>query len=416
MSRRITMALAGPIVAGAVLLPARPLSGQSEVETIHSSEYGTTVRFRDEDGVLVERFLSPGGHGTIPFISDRFLDDDGDMVRKETRYRDGRRLTEHFAYVRPLPDGGKSLFARARNMSREKKDDFLSRLPPPPITSQNLRRGQSHPADETPLDSGHPWGHHWKESADGVTLTTFRLLHQEIEVESVRLDESWLRLSDSRGGVRYDHYTETATLERPEEGGHSPPLRAVASQDALGRIVQVVTNDEGYPIETWYGETLVARYHYAHVDGVLPLPPWGGLGDFWVELIDARTNRLLLDSRALPVTSAKPIFSALGETGLEDGLIQSVGDDLFAVVTVDETPFHSGGYALLPLGEEPMWRTIQAAGTEAPELRSLVHYTDDRLRIEFRFDHAELVVEAPRRGSSPIKVTWPQDIVLPLLK
>ncbi len=64
------------------------------------------------------------------------------------------------------------------------------------------------------------------------------------------------------------------------------------------------------PTETWYGETLVARYHYVHVDGVRPLPPHGGLGTFWVELIDARTGKRLLDSRTLPTTSARPLFSA----------------------------------------------------------------------------------------------------------
>lgn len=29
------------------------------------------------------------------------------------------------------------------------------------------------------------------------------------------------------------------------------------------------------------------------------------------------------------------------------------------------------------MGEGPVWRTVRAAGTEATELRSLVHYTDD---------------------------------------
>jgi len=91
-------------------------------------------------------------------------------------------------------------------------------------------------------------------------------------------------------------------------------------------------------------------------------------------------------------------------------VIESVDDELFAVVHHD---VFVGRYALLPLGEGPVWRTAQAAGTEAPELRSLVHYTDDRLKVEFRFDQTDLVVEAPRRGPSAITINWPQDITLP---
>ena len=80
-------------------------------------------------------------------------------------------------------------------------------------------------------------------------------------------------------------------------------------------------------------------------------------------------------------------------------------------------------YALLPLGEDgPVWRTIRAAGTEAQELSSLVYYTDDRIRVEFQLKNSyingpssDLVVEAPRRGSSAIRVTWPKGITLPLL-
>ncbi|MXX60251.1 MAG: hypothetical protein F4112_12285 [Holophagales bacterium] len=148
------------------------------------------------------------------------------------------------------------------------------------------------------------------------------------------------------------------------------------------------------------------------MDGVRPLPPRGGLGDVWVELIDARTGKRLLDSRALPTTSSRPLFSAGGSTiKWAVGVIESVDDELFAVV--ENRGIVGGNYALLPLGEGPVWRTVFAAGTEADELSSRVHYTDDRLRIEFQFDHTDLVVEAPRRGASPIKVTWPKDITLP---
>ena len=127
-------------------------------------------------------------------------------------------------------------------------------------------------------------------------------------------------------------------------------------------------------------------------------------------------GKRLLDSRALPTISARPLFSA-GGTRIESGVIESVDDELFAVVNHD---FFVGRYALLPLGEGPVWRTVAAAGTEASELRSLVYYTDDRLRIEFRLGHTpesfntDLIVEAPRRGSSAIKVSWPEDITLPL--
>ena len=89
-----------------------------------------------------------------------------------------------------------------------------------------------------------------------------------MEVESVRLgkkrpDEQWLRITDSRGGLRHDRLTETAKLE--QNCGDGPwscdevVYPAVASYDAVGRIVHVVTNDEGYPTETWYGEILRRR-------------------------------------------------------------------------------------------------------------------------------------------------------------
>lgn len=410
MLRGIIQALAITLVAGAVLPPSVPLSAQTEVETISSGEFGTTVRFRDDNDVLVERSsVSGAGAGASPSTRDSFFDDHGNVEREVIRYSDGREVTEILAYGRPSPNGGKDFpVARGRNMSREKVEGFLSRLPPLPGTSRktelDLYRGLPRSADATASDPGHPWGHHWKERDDGFARTTFRLLHQEMEVESVRLAKNRLRISDSRGGVRHDHFTETAWLD---ESCDCVAFPAVASYDALGRIVHVVTNDEGYPTETWYGETLLARYHYAHVDGVRPLPPHGGLGDLWVELIDARSGKRLLDSRAVPTTSARPLFSALG---VGPGLIQAVDDELFAVLNHNVIV---GRYALLPFDEGPVWRTVQAAGTEAPELRSLVHYTEDRLRIEFRFDHTDLVVEAPRRGASPIKVTWPQDITLP---
>ncbi len=415
--KRIAMALASTLAAGAVLFPPRPLSGQS-VETIYSGEYGTTVRLRNEDDALVERSSTGSGVGFIPYTREALLDDNGDVEREVVRYQNGKTETEHLAYGRPRPDGGKSFFARARNMSRKEMDEFLSRLPPPPAVSKEaelaLFRGRSRPGGETSPGSGHPWGYHWIESDGDSTRTTFRLLHQEIEVELVRLGENRWRVSDNGGGMRHDYFTRTALLER--ECDHCLPFPAIASYDASGRIVHVVTNDEGYPTESWYGETLVARYHYAEIDGVRSLPPLGDLGDFWIELIDARNGRRLLDSRALPARSTKPVFSASGNLTVDGlGMIQSVGDELYAVVTVMEPPIRRGLYALLPLGEGPVWRTILAAGTEAPELRSLVHYTDNRLRVEFRFDHTDLVVEAPRRGSSPIRVVWPQDITLPLL-
>lgn len=435
MSKRTIRALAGAAaVAGAVLLPARPLSAQTEVEIVHANEEGGVLRFRDDDGVLVERFWWDAAAGDSPVTSDDFFDEYGNVERSVTRYADGRSLMEHFAYGRSLPDEGERFpVAQGRNMTREKMDEFLSRLPPLPGTSRkaalDLYRGRPRPADETSPDPGHPWGHHWKERGDGFARTTFRLLHQEMEVESVRLgkkrlDEQWLRITDSRGGLRHDRLTRTPHLEQDcnvryhageKRRQRSPwscdvvPLPAVASYDAVGRIVHVVTNDEGYPSETWYGETLVARYHYAHVDGVRPLPPHGGLGYFWVELIDARTGEHLLDSRTLPTTSAKPLFNA-GGTYIKSGVIESVDDELFAVVRHD---VFVGLYALLPLGEGAVWRTVEAAGTEATELRSLVHYTDERLRIEFRFDQTDLVVEASRRGSSAVRVTWPKDITLP---
>ncbi len=428
MSKRTIQALASALaVVGAVLLPSRPLSAQTEVEIISATEYGAIVRFRDDDGVLVERFSASDPRvGVSPFTEDSFFDEYGNVERVVTRYLNGRSVTEHRAFGRPLPDGGERFpVARGRNMSREQMERFLARLPPLPGTSRktelDLYRGRPRPVDGAASGPAHPWGRHWKERDDRFARTTFRLFHQEMEVESVRLgkkrlwDEGWLRITDSRGGLRHDHLAKTARLEQDCDVPWScdtVPLPAVASYDAVGRIVHVVTNDEGYPTETWYGETLVARYHYAHVDGVRPLPPHGGLGDFWVELIDARTGKRLLDSRALPTTSAKPLFSAAGTT-IKSGVIESVDEELFAVVKHHDVFLRR--YALLPLGEGPVWRTALATGTEASDLNSLVHYTDDRLRIEFRFDHTDLVVEAPRRGSSAIRIRWPEDITLPLL-
>jgi len=76
-----------------------------------------------------------------------------------------------------------------------------------------------------------------------------------MEVESVRLgekrlDEEWLRITDSRGGLRHDRLAKTARLEQNCDGPwacDTVVLPAVASYDAVGRIVHVVTNDEGYP-------------------------------------------------------------------------------------------------------------------------------------------------------------------------
>jgi len=289
-------------------------------------------------------------------------------------------------------------------------EDLLSRLPPLPRTSHrtefDLWRG-TYRDGKAPE---HPWGYHWKEGDGGEfpDRTVFRLLHQEMEVESERVGRNQLRISDSRGGQRHDTHWETSTLE---SDCHCIPFHAVASYDALGRIVHVVVNDDGYPTETWYGETLMARYHYAHVDGVRPLPS-GGSDYFWLELLDARTGGRLVDTRALPTTSSRPSFHAGGHG--DWGVIEAVGDALFAVVNHNTL---GGGhrYALLPLGEGPVWRTVWAAGTEHLELFSLVNYTDDRLRIEFQLDHSDLVVEAPRRGDGAITVSWPQDITLPVL-
>ena len=439
MSKRITRAPAGALaVAGAVLLPSGPLPAQTEVEIIHANEYKTVARFRDNDGFLVERFSVSGEDvGVSPFTEDSFFDEHGDVERVVTRYADGRSATEHRAYGRPSPDGGERFpLARGLNMSREQMDHFLSRLPPLPGTSRKaeaeLYRGRPRSVDGTAPGVVHPWGHHWKERGDGFARTTFRLLHQEMEVESVRLgkkrvrlgekrlDEEWLRITDSRGGLRHDHLAETAwrcnagepLRHRVPWSCDVVPARAVASYDAVGRIAHVVTNDEGYPTETWYGETLVARYRYGQVEAARPLSPHGNLADVWVELIDARTGKRLLDSRALPSTSARPLFSAVAAT-IESGVVKSVDDELFAVVKHGDVV--GGRYALLPLGEGPVWRTVLAAGTELSELSSVVHYTDDRLRIEFRFDHTDLVVEAPRRGSSAITINWPKDITLPFL-
>ncbi len=382
-----------------------------DTELADDGDGWVVVRFRDESGQLIERLYAE--RHTI----DDYIDGEGKMTKRVVRHSDGRvdsiaraYREVHGVHGRPASEAEAVVFAQGINLDRETFQDFLARLPPPPIASSEAQRslmhGRPRPVDETSTVE-HPWRRHLKEGdfSSRARRTDVRLLHRELQVESVRLGESWLQFSDSLGGRRFDRYTRTSQLE---VDGHSPPVRAVASHDAMGRIAHVVTNDDGYPTETWYGETLVARYHYAHVDGVAPRPSDGRLGDFWFELLEPLTGRRLLDSRALPIVSDEPRFSALS------GLIESVDDDLFVVV--NHGPWGER-YALLPLGEGPIWRAVLAAGTEDPSLRSQVYYTDDRLRIEFRFrgQRTDLVVEAPRRGSSSIKVRWPRDIELPLL-
>ncbi len=362
-----------------------------EAELIHSARGLATVRFQDRGGRLVERALFADGK-----TSDHYFDGSGRLVKHVVRYSDGRVDVDDLLYGHPQdevrPEGahimspGEDAFATGRNLTQQEFDDFLARLPPPPQSPYAF------------LDSEHPWGYDRREGA----RTDFRLLHQEMAVESARIGERWLRITDSRGGVRHDYYTKNI-----EEGG-----RHVGSFDALGRIAHVVTNDEGYLAQVWYGENLVASYHYVPVEAE-------GLAAFWFELVDARTGRQLLDSRSLSIAAAQPRFSALG------GAVESVDDEIFAVVNHDLRDHGVRGgerYALLPLHEGPVWRTVLVAGTEEHELRSRVHYTDDRLKVEFLLNsyfngnfYPDLVVEAPRRGSSPIKVTWPQDITLPLV-
>lgn len=227
MSKRTTNALASTLAAiGAVLLPSRPLPAQTEMETISSSEYGSIIRFRDDDGVLVKRFSASGvGVGASPFTRDSLFDEYGNVEREVTHYPDGRSVTEHRAFGRPLSDGGETIpLARARNMSREEMYGFLSRLPPLPGASRrtelDLYRGRPRPDGEATSGAGHPWGHHWKERDNGSTRTIFRLLHQEMEVESVRLEENRLRMSDSRGGAtpRQPHRDRMARPELPLRG------------------------------------------------------------------------------------------------------------------------------------------------------------------------------------------------------
>jgi len=306
-------------------------------------------------------------------------------------------------------------------MSREEMEEFLFRLPPlpgvPSMTGVHLTQGQQRPGD--PAIPAHPWGYHWRESGgrfpDGslnpYSRTEFRLLHQEMEVESVRLDERWVKVSDNRGGVRHDYLTKAPRRElncAPEHIGTHSCHRgwvqpSVASHDASGRIVHVVTNDEGDPIEIWYGEVLVARYHHhERADGVR---------DYWFELLDTRTGQRLLDSRALPPSRAgRPHFSVYG------GVIQSVDDKLFVVVRhYLPTGFT---YARLPLEEGPIWRHVRAGGGSL-DVAAFVYYTDTRLRIEsfggVGTSGSPLVVEAPRRGDGAVTVSWPEDITLPVL-
>ena len=358
--------------------------GQSEpwpesAETLYNGDGFVTVGFHDDSGRLVKRTLSDDGE-----VYDRRFDGSGRPVKYVTRYPDGRVDVDDLFYGH-AEDGvspreacvmvpGKIAFAIGRNLTQEELNDFLARLPPPPRAPYAF------------LEPQHPWGYNLRE--EGVRAS-FRLLHQEMVVESVRLDARWVQITDSRGGMRHDY------TENHEEGS-----RHLGSFEASGRIAQVVTNDEGDLVEVWYGDNLVALHH--RLDG--------DRDAFWFELVDARTGRRLLDSRTLPTTAARPRFSALG------GLVESVDDELFGVV-----PDTDGErYALLPLHEGPTWRTVLVAGTEEPQLRSLVYYSDDRLRIGFLLNSyfngdfwPDLVVEAPRHGSSAIQVIWPQGIALP---
>ena len=369
--------------------------GQSEpwpesAETLYNGDGFVTVGFHDDSGRLVKRTLSDDGE-----IYDRRFDGSGRPVKYVTRYPDGRVDVDDLYYGHAEDEvyserahvmiPGKAAFAIGRNLTQEEFNDFLARLPPPPRAPYAFLEPQ-HPWGYNFLEPQHPWEYNLREE---VARTSFRLLHQEMVVESVRLDERWVQITDSHGGMRHD-YTENL-----EEGN-----RHVGSFDASGRIAQVVANDEGDLIGVWYGDNLVALHH--RLDG--------DQDAFWFELVDARTGRRLLDSRTLPTTAAQPRFSALG------GLVESVDDELFGVVTDAD----GERYALLPLHEGPTWRTVLVAGTEESQLRSLVHYSDDRLRIGFLLNSyfngdfwPDLVVEAPRHGSSAIQVVWPQGIALP---
>ncbi len=333
-------------------------------------------------------------------------------------YGDGRSVTEHLAYGRPSLDGEKSLFARARNMSRDKMDDFVSRLPSPlgvPRKAElDLYRGRRRPAGESSSDFGHPWGHHWTESVGGHTRTSFRLLHQELEVESVRPDDRWLRISDNRGGVRHDYYTKTAVLE---QGGHSPSVPAVVSYDAHGRIVHVVTNDEGYPTETWYGETLVAltrglRSAWKSVDCPAPVGwprscPCSGRG--WRLGPGVRCRVLPCRAVTAPGNVDPPLRRSLGQHHLRSAESATLAVDFLDVSGRTVIEIGPGGGVLTRLLLERGARRVMACELDpswAFALRRRVGERRIRLAVgdacDLAFEHAP--VAARVAGNLPYNV------------
>jgi len=95
MSKRtIGLVLASAVVAGLQVSVTSSVSAQTDVEIIFRDEDVTETRFRDEDGILVERFTSR----EAGFTEDKFFNEEGDVVTKKIRLLDGTTLTEHWVY------------------------------------------------------------------------------------------------------------------------------------------------------------------------------------------------------------------------------------------------------------------------------------------------------------------------------
>ncbi len=154
----------------------------------------------------------------------------------------------------------------------------------------------------------HPWCGCVRKPNENTLTTTLDILGQRMTVVAVQHSDERFELTDDWGGSRTDIVRNSASIGGEEGGGKKP---AVTSFDQLGRIVhrivQMVTNDMGFPVETWFGETLVVRYHYPQLAASEVLKS-GGVRGLWLEFVDARTGDLVLDSRALGELRSAPRF------------------------------------------------------------------------------------------------------------
>lgn len=353
-----------------------------------------TSESRDREGRLVERVE------TDAWIEDTTFDSQGRVLHVKRVHPKGRTDLEHYLYT---PDTsaaaqGPSMIPTAVgwNITDEQFRLFIERLPPSAFASVELV-----PWNEEGTRA-FPAGYHSRELGKDWQRSRFEFLGRSMQVTTA-VEGGDVRISDDWGATRVDRYWETASLSGCDD---CLTTLAVFSEDRFGRIAQVVTDSRGYPLETRFGETLVARYHYPQLTAPDSMASGGDEG-LWLELVDARTGRQLLDSRQLEDTGIPPSFRTQ--------FVQSYGAEVFAAVqNYDWTRNVEELYALIPLDNAgQVWRSITAGATESPNLQARVDYTHDRLRVHIFLDMAALIVEGPRRGNGPITIAHPAGLSLP---